>query len=445
MLNKLLPKKIKKSQNHQSCMTGTVPNPLSCCLQGDADFLGLGSFGISRLPEIHFGWGIRFQLLDRLLQQYQDAKLVLVTGKFLSGTGEFGDFLVKKLAENHNTVLHFVVSGEPSPDLVDELVAQADPQTDAVIGLGGGSVLDAAKAIAGLIPSQTSVMDYLEGVGKGKPFSVSTTPFIAVPTTAGTGSETTKNAVLSRLGEFKKSFRDDKLLAQSVWLDPAFLPSVPPKTLYATAMDAFTQLLESYTTLKANPITDALAWQGLTLFKGSLEALQGEDDDAMQTAYEHLMLAASLSGITLANAGLGAVHGLAGPVGAFFEAPHGEVCARLLAPITQANIETLQQQQQDTTLSVEQRQQSAQILHKYAQVGCLLTGEILSQDKALQVLIEQLQQLTQTYVPEGLGQYGLTPDNLAPVIENCRAGSMLGNPVVLSDAQLNNALEQSLV
>ncbi|GAB6034933.1 iron-containing alcohol dehydrogenase [Galenea microaerophila] len=412
---------------------------------------------MARLPEMHFGWGIRFQLLDALLNQYHDAKLVVVTGQFLSQDGEFGHFLVKKLAENHNQVLHFVVSGEPSPDLVDELVQQCDRQTDAVIGLGGGSVLDTAKAIAGLIPSQTSVMDYLEGVGKGQPFQGETVPFIAVPTTAGTGSETTKNAVLSRLGQFKKSFRHEKLLAQSVWLDPAFLPSVPPKTLYATAMDAFTQLLESYTTREANPITDALAWQGLTLFKGSLEILQNsEDDQKLQAAYEHLMLAASLSGITLANAGLGAVHGLAGPVGAFFVAPHGEVCARLLAPITQANIEALQQAlqtgkhpavpsaEQGAPLKAMDRQRLQLILEKYAQIGCLLAGEDLPQAQALKQLVEQLQKLTVQFVPEGLQQYGLTAENLTPILENCRSGSMLGNPLPLSDEALKQALLQAL-
>jgi alcohol dehydrogenase len=415
-------------------MKSNVQNSQSCCVSADPNFEGIAPFAMSRLPSIQFGWGVRFQLLDRLLQNYRDAKLVVVTGKFLSQPGEFGDFLVQKLAGNHNEVRHFVVSGEPSPDLVDELVKQCDPQTDLVIGVGGGSVLDTAKAVAGLIPSQTSVTDYLEGVGKGLPLQGGTTPWIAVPTTAGTGSETTKNSVLSRLGEFKKSFRNEKLLAQEVWLDPAFLPSVPPKTLYATAMDALTQLLESYTTRKANPITDALAWQGLTLVKGSLEVLaESEEDDKLQAAYEHLMLAASLSGITLANAGLGAVHGLAGPIGAYFEAPHGEVCAKLLVPITQANIEVL-----------KETKGGEPFLHKYAQVGCLLLGRSLPEAEALEALVERLQKLVEGFVPEGLAQYGLREDNLAPVINSCRAGSMLGNPVVLSDETLENAIIKAL-
>jgi len=150
--------------------------------------------------------------------------------------------------------------------------------------------------------------------------SLQTCPFIAVPTTAGTGSETTKNAVLSNIGHFKKSFRDNKLIAKHAWLDPELLTTCPKDILYATGLDAFTQLLESYTTLNSNPITDALAWQGMTLFNGAFEAINSGEREQQKTGYGHLMLAASLSGITLANAGLGAVHGLAGPLGAFFEA-----------------------------------------------------------------------------------------------------------------------------
>jgi alcohol dehydrogenase len=390
-------------------------------------------FQFAPMPHIHFGWGIRHQLIPHLQKHYQ-GRIVLITGRFLAQPGQFGAELRDALKETNRHVDHFTVSGEPSPDLVDTIVGQCNPDTQAVIGIGGGSVLDAAKAIAGLIPSQTSVMDYLEGVGAGKVFNVATCPFIAVPTTAGTGSETTKNAVLSRLGEFKKSFRDNKLLAKEAWLDPELLQSCPRDILYATGMDAFTQLLESYVTLKPNPITDALAWQGMMLFNGAFEAIDSDDESTRQDGYGRLMLAATLSGTTLANAGLGAVHGLAGPIGAFFEAPHGIVCAKLLAPITQANIQTLQQQ--DTS-------QAQQTLTKYAQIGRLLnsTG---SQDNALSALIASLQDFAKRYTPQGLGQYGLQTDNLEPVIQSCRSGSMLGNPVTLSDQQLYEAILKCL-
>jgi len=389
-------------------------------------------FEFAPMPHIHFGWGIRQKLIESL-QQAQYKKMVLISGKTLSNTGNFGDQLYQA-CNTHAEARIFVVSGEPSPEVVDDIVKQCDADTDIVIGLGGGSVLDAAKAIAGLIPSQTSVMDYLEGVGKGKAFHVKTCPFIAMPTTAGTGSETTKNAVLSRIGYFKKSFRDNKLLAKEAWLDPELLTSCPKEVLYSTGMDAFTQLLESYTTLKPNPITDALAWQGMTLFKGAFEDIDSGEIERQKIGYGNIMLAASLSGTTLANAGLGAVHGLAGPIGAFFDAPHGIVCARLLAPITQANIESL------TNQSTEHAQQT---LSKFEKVSLLFQPE-QTKEQRLPGLLTILNEYAQKYTPQGLAEYGLTTENLSAVIDNCRSGSMLGNSVVLTDSQLIKALHQAL-
>ncbi|WP_040726614.1 iron-containing alcohol dehydrogenase [Thiomicrorhabdus sp. Kp2] len=390
------------------------------------------NFEFAPMPHIHFGWGIRHQLIKTLAKQ-RHTSVVLITGKTIAHPGEFGDELYQKLKLT-GLVKHFIISGEPSPDIVDEVVQQCDSDTDIVLGLGGGSVLDAAKAIAGLIPSQTSVMDYLEGVGAGKPFHVETCPFIAIPTTAGTGSETTKNAVLSRIGEFKKSFRDNKLLAKEAWLDPELLTTCPKEVLYSTGMDAFTQLLESYTTLKPNPMTDALAWKGMILFKGAFEDINSSDKKRQQNGYSNLMLAASLSGTTLANAGLGAVHGLAGPIGAFFEAPHGIVCARLLAPITQENILSLQK---DTS------EHAKLTLKKYQQVSQLFNSE-LNDEALLPGLVKTLQQYAQQYTPQGLAEFGLTQENISVVIKNCRSGSMLGNSVTLSDHQLRQSIENSL-
>ncbi|WP_028487345.1 iron-containing alcohol dehydrogenase [Thiomicrorhabdus chilensis] len=390
-------------------------------------------FQFAPMPLLRFGWGIRHQLVDHLKNNYH-GRVVLITGNYLSRPGEFGQVVRDALLENNRLVDHFTVSGEPSPDLVDYIVSQCKTDSEVVIGIGGGSVLDAAKAVAGLIPSQTSVMEYLEGVGAGKPFNVPTCPFIAVPTTAGTGSETTKNAVLSHLGEFKKSFRDDTLLAKEAWLDPELLRSCPKDVLYATGMDAFTQLLESYTTLKSNPITDALAWQGMTLFKGAFEDIESVDPNAQQQGYSRLMLAASLSGTTLANAGLGAVHGLAGPIGAFFEAPHGLVCAKLLAPISQKNITALQQQT-DTN--------SQQTLEKYRQVGRLFNPDS-EPGQELTALLDTLKDYASVYTPQALSGYGLHKDKLQKVIAHCRSGSMMGNPVTLSDVELMDAMLDTL-
>ena len=393
--------------------------------------MSIANFQFAPMPHLHFGWGIRQQLIQHL-QTECTGRIVLITGVFLSRPAQFGQILRDALLESNRHVDHFTVSGEPSPELVDYIVSQCKTDTQVVVGLGGGSVLDAAKAIAGLIPSQTSVMDYLEGVGAGKPFDVETCPLIAVPTTAGTGSETTKNAVLSRIGEFKKSFRDNKLLAAEAWLDPELLKTCPNEVLYSTGMDAFTQLLESYTTLKSNPITDALSWQGMTLFKGAFEDINSEDANRQQNGYSNLMLAASLSGTTLANAGLGAVHGLAGPIGAFFEAPHGIVCAKLLAPITAANIEALLEADAHSVT-----------LEKYRKIGRLFNPD-MAEDQLLAGLLKTLTAYAETYTPQGLAEFGLSMDNIQPVLASCRSGSMLGNPVTLSDAQLINALQSSL-
>lgn len=390
----------------------------------------IADFSIAQQPKMQFGWGIKDQFSECLAQQgYQS--IVLISAHFLTRPGNFSATFIEQCQSLGVRVNVFRVSGEPTPELVDELVKASPNNAEAVIGIGGGSVLDTAKAVAGLIPSQTSVMDYLEGVGKGLPLEGDTLPFIAMPTTAGTGSETTKNSVLSRLGEFKKSFRSDKLLAKEVWLDPSFLETCPSEVLYSTGMDAFTQLLESYTTLKANPVTDALAWQGMALFKGAFERIHSDNEAERKAGFGDLMLSASLSGTTLANAGLGAVHGLAGPIGAFFEAPHGVVCAALLSPITQANIKALK---------ATNAPQADSFLAKYQQIAELMIGE--SAD--LNDLITYLQNLTQYYLPQKLSQYGLTKKNLAPVIQNCRSGSMLGNPLSLPDNILIQAIESTL-
>ncbi|GAB6071324.1 iron-containing alcohol dehydrogenase [Thiomicrorhabdus hydrogeniphila] len=391
----------------------------------------IATFEFTPMPHIHFGWGIRHNLVKNLQKQAYTS-VVLITGKTIAHPGNFGDQLYQTLKLT-GLVKHFIISGEPSPDIVDEIVQQCDSDTDIVIGLGGGSVLDAAKAIAGLIPSQTSVMDYLEGVGAGKKFHVETCPFIAIPTTAGTGSETTKNAVLSRIGQFKKSFRDNQLLAKEAWLDPELLTTCPKEVLYSTGMDAFTQLLESYTTLKSNPITDALAWQGMTLFKDAFEDINSSDKNRQQSGYSNLMLAASLSGTTLANSGLGAVHGLAGPIGAFFKAPHGIVCARLLAPITQKNIESLEQNKSE---------HAKKTLYKYQQVSQLFNPD-LTQNALLPGLVKTLNDYAKQYTPQGLSEYGLNNDDIQTIINHCRTGSMLGNSVVLTDKQLSRAIKKS--
>lgn len=390
--------------------------------------LQFNGFEFAATPTLYVGWGVVERQLATQLRQFNARRIMLVTGRHVA------ERACRYLA-SFNDVHHVIVQGEPTVALIDKLVTNAPQDIDLVVGIGGGSVLDAAKAIAGLLPERHSILDYLEGVGCGRTLQQPPVPFIAVPTTAGTGSEATKNAVISEPGQFKKSFRDARLVAHQAWLDPSWLVDCPASVRYPTAMDALTQLLESYVTLKANPMTDALAWQGMVLFQGALSALDGDDEMQKQQAYANLMLAASLSGITLANAGLGAVHGLAGPIGAFFDAPHGVVCARLLAPITRENIQAL-------------RAQSGQeaVLRKYGAIARLLRGEpveVASADDA-ENLIEELERLTQRYVTQGLADFGMNQNNIGQVLGVCRAGSMLGNPLVLSDEALARAITAAL-
>jgi alcohol dehydrogenase class IV len=229
------------------------------------------------------------------------------------------------------------VHGEPGPDVVDDLTEQADRfKAGCVVGIGGGSVLDAGKAVAAMLCQDGSVQDYLEGVGTKEP-NGKTVPFIALPTTAGTGSEATKNAVLSRPGPdgYKKSFRHDAFIPSVAIIDPELAMGCPPATTLACALDAFSQLIESRVSTAATPLTQALSRQGLRLFvRGSRLFSDNLYKSRMELSLRwDLAMAAYLSGVTLANAGLGTVHGMAGPLGAFTRVPHGVACGCLLPRI----------------------------------------------------------------------------------------------------------------
>jgi len=297
---------------------------------------------------------------------------------------------------------------------------------DVVIGIGGGSALDAAKAIAGLLRPGNSVMDHLEGVGPELPYVGPATPFIAVPTTVGTGSEATKNAVLSVQGAegFKKSFRDEKLVAEVALVDPDLLATCPPAVIAANGMDALTQLLESYVSSRASPLTDSLAWGGMKAARDGLLALYRDAGNAV--ARERMAYAALVSGITLAQVGLGSVHGLAAPLGAFFPIPHGVACGTLVATATRINIETLRAREPDHPA-----------LKKYALVGRLLSkqGE-LDERAAHAALVDTLDAWTRDLELPRLAHYGVRPADLPRIVANSRGSSMKTNPIQLTDSEI---------
>jgi len=394
----------------------------------------LPPFSISSLPNIVFGDGTRHRLPE--LAATFGNKVLLVTGSAsFSGSSHWEDLLSGLQAQGmaHE---HLRVSGEPSPVLVDSMAKQfRNANIDVVIGIGGGSVLDAAKAIAGLLRVPNSVMDFLEGVGPELPYLGPAAPFIAVPTTAGTGSEATKNAVLSVQGKngFKKSFRHETLVPRYAVLDPELLASCPKSLIAADGMDALTQLLESYVSLKANPFTDALVMSGIRAVRDSLLPwYRGEGDLAQHRA--NMAYAALLSGITLAQVGLGSVHGLAAPLGAFFPIPHGVACGTMVAVCSETNL-----------MALRQRAPDSPALAKYAHIG-----KVLAQDMALddadgcEILLKTLFAWTHELRLPPLAAYGMGRADIDRVVANCRGSSMKTNPVPLTDAEIAAALIKRL-
>ncbi|WP_026223587.1 iron-containing alcohol dehydrogenase [Methylosarcina fibrata] len=393
------------------------------------------SFSISRLPRISYGSG-RIREVPALAAAYGRTAL-LITGRHSFCATPRWPALTSALEEKGVRWLHFTVSGEPSPQLVDEAVGRFRSEgIEVVVAVGGGSVLDAAKAIAGLLPHGNSVMDHLEGVGRDIPYRGPSIPFIAVPTTAGTGSEATKNAVLSVQGPdgFKKSFRDECLIPEYAVIDPDLLASCPPELTAADGMDAFTQLLESYVSIKANPFTDALAWSGLSAFKeGFFAAWEGKEPAACRGRCA-MAYASLISGITLAQVGLGSVHGLASPLGAYFPIPHGVVCGTLVSAATAVNIRALQE-----------REPNHPALTKYAQVGRLLLEQAGMDDaSARSGLIELLGKWSELLQLPRLGRYGISESDFPLIVANSRGSSMQTNPIVLTDPEIQAILAQRI-
>ncbi len=392
------------------------------------------AFNLSRLPRIIFGHGTRKQL-PSLIASHGN-RFLLVTGAQHFQSSPYREELQQSFKAEGLSWETLKISGEPSPQLIDDAVRNyRNKHIDVVVGIGGGSALDAAKAIAGLLKPGNSVMDHLEGVGPELPYQGPATPFIAVPTTAGTGSEATKNAVLSTHGPdgFKKSFRDEMLVAEIALVDPDFLSTCTPQVIAANGMDAFTQLLESYVSSKANRFTDALAWSGMKAVRDSLLAWYCEGTTAGD-AQAGMAYAALMSGITLAQVGLGSVHGLASPLGAFFPIPHGVVCGTLVAEATAMNIRALQAREPDS-----------KVLLKYAQAGRMITHDIhLSDEEALARLLETLEQWTDAMQLPRLSKYGVTREDIPRIVANSRGSSMKTNPILLTDEEIAEILSRRL-
>jgi len=393
---------------------------------------------VGRLPAIEMGRGRIGRLPDLVARHGRRALIITGAGSFRR-TSRWPDLLAA-LAALGIRVDDVVAAGEPSPALVDGAVAaHLDAGIDVVVGIGGGSVLDAAKAIAGLLPSGRSVMDHLEVVGRGLPYAGPALPFIAVPTTAGTGSEATKNAVLSVRGPggFKRSFRDDRLVAAVAIVDPDLLDTCPRALIACDGMDAVTQLLEAYVSAGAGPLTDALALSGLAAARDALLPWfdRGPDaGEATAVARERMAWAALASGICLANAGLGAVHALAAPLGAALPIPHGAACGILLAPATAANVYAL-----------DARDPDGRGLARYATAGrVLLDDAALPDAEARAGLVALLAAWAGHLGVAGLASFGLDDGTVDAIVADASPSTMRTNPVALDDGELAAILRAAL-
>jgi len=319
----------------------------------------------------------------------------------------------------------FPVAGEPTVETIRHGAAAARAfRAELVLGLGGGGAVDAAKAVAAMATQPGDLFDYLEVIGRGRPLDARPLPIVAVPTTAGTGAEVTRNAVLtSREHGVKVSLRDAAMLPGVAVIDPELTRDCPPAVTAASGMDALVQCLEAYVSLKAQPMTDGLCLEGLRRAARSLET--AVRDGGNLDAREDLALAALFSGIALANAGLGAVHGFAAPVGGRFDAPHGAVCAALLAPVWRANV---------AALRAGGRTERLERFHTVARL-LVPDGDADSAGAFLEALARRLA------IP-GLGAYGIREGDFDDLARKAAAASsMKGNPVELDQEALLGILK----
>jgi alcohol dehydrogenase class IV len=395
-------------------------------------------FELAAPARVLFGAGVAEEVPG--IARALGSRPLLVTGR----STERAAALAGALERQGAPATFFSVAGEPTVDLVRAGAAAArQGGCDLVIALGGGSALDAGKAIAALLGNGGDPLDYLEVIGHGRPLTRPGAPFIAVPTTAGTGSEVTKNAVLaSPAHQLKASLRSPLMLARAAVIDPALLAGLPAAVIASSGLDALSQLIEPFLSARANPLTDALAREGIGRSARSLRRAYehglGAPGDgeagaggATAAAREDLALASLLGGLCLANAGLGAVHGLAAPAGGMRPAPHGAACAALLPHAMRVNLRAL-----------TARAAGHPAIDRFRQVAVLLTGRA---GAAAEDGIAWLDELCAALAVPGLARYGMTDDDVPALVARAKqASSMKANPIALTDDELTEIASKAL-
>ena len=382
-------------------------------------------FDLAVPSDVRFGAG-RVREVPEAFSALGAERVLVITGRTVHRAGA----VRTALTEAGISSVGFAVAGEPSVDLLREVVAvAADSSSDAVLGFGGGSALDVAKAAAVLATSGGDPMDHLEVVGAGRPIEKPGLPCIAVPTTAGTGSEVTRNSVLSA-GEVKASLRSPLMLPRVAVVDPDLLVDLPRPVIAASGMDALAQLIEPLLSARANPFSDALARDGI---RRSARSLRRAADEGMADpgVREDLALASLFGGLCLANSGLGAVHGLAAAAGARLSAPHGAVCAAVLAAAMAVNLEALRERAPDHPA-----------LPRMAEVAAILTGRA---DASAEDGISWLEDLTMALSIPRLARYGLEKNGIPDLVAAGQAASsMRANPIALSADEITEIVNRSL-
>lgn len=365
--------------------------------------------------KIIFQNGSSFQL-GKIIKGNFDKPLIITGGNSIKRSGIYDKIIRSLVEEKIDYVEYSGIIGEPTPEIIDQVTENAkNKNIKSVIGIGGGSVIDTAKAVAALAVNKEGVENYLDGVGKNFKLKNNPLPFIAIPTTAGSGAEATKNAVVtSKVKKYKKSFRDDRLLAKIIIVDPQLTLSLPQRETAYSGMDAICQLIESFVSKKKNIYCLALSSY---FIPKALESIIEAYNDSSNIQARTTMSASSLaSGIALTNSGLGAVHGFAGGLGGMFNIPHGLICAVLLPGICEMNSKILPD--------------------AYRELARLINSDRSDNiDKMINLLYETNKKLN---ILDDFKDFSISKDKAIEIVERSQGPSMNGNPIDLTNDQLND-------
>lgn len=392
----------------------------------------MDSFSLLRQPRVFFGPG-EIQTLSGLVREFGKKVLVVTGSSTLQRSEELFtlfDRMKSELLECH----HYAIHGEPCPDLVDRAVEEyGDFGIDVVVAAGGGSALDAGKAISAMLLKKEPVERFIEGQPEYREHDGMKVPFIAVPTTSGTGSEATNNAVISRTGPggYKRSLRHYAFVPEAAVIDPELTLTMPPGLTAASGMDAFTQLLEALVSPYGSSYTEAVALSGIEHFSRCFERACHNGAEDIE-ARNGMAYASFMSGIALANAGLGIVHGFASSIGGYVDIPHGQLCATLLYSATRENIVQLRQN----------GDRSGYFLARYAMAGRLLCGDLcFDDDAACKALLEKLGFWQDKLNFPRLRGFGIAEKDINTIASRTRSKS---NPVELSGESMKKILKERL-